>query len=299
MPAPTLWSWDRYWTTVRSSSTERDGFLVIEGFVGKQACDELKAAANRIVAEFEPSTERTIFTTTEQQRVSNGEFLASGSGIWCFFEEEAFDHDGQLRTSKAVEHQQDRARDARSRSDLRAVLVPSRACRRRRRHRPHRCAGIAEHVHLQAAPHRRRGRVPPGQHLLVHRTDDGHRVLVRHRRRHLAERVSVGQARRASHQPPQAVQAGGRQRRRRHRLRGARSRATTVAVRTRAARGSGGHVGRAARSASPLERHQPVSEASRHAYSLHCISASAEYPEWNWLRRPPEMPLRSLAGVAA
>ena len=41
------------------------------------------------------------------------------------------------------------------------------------------------------------------------------------------------------------------------------------------------------------------SEKSRHAYSLHCISAAVEYPEWNWLRRSPGMPLRSLAGVAA
>jgi phytanoyl-CoA hydroxylase len=41
------------------------------------------------------------------------------------------------------------------------------------------------------------------------------------------------------------------------------------------------------------------SEISRHAYSLHCISAAAEYPEWNWLHRSPDMPLRSLSRVAA
>jgi phytanoyl-CoA hydroxylase len=41
------------------------------------------------------------------------------------------------------------------------------------------------------------------------------------------------------------------------------------------------------------------SPASRHAYSLHCIDAAAEYPAWNWLQRPPQMPLRSLAGTAA
>jgi phytanoyl-CoA hydroxylase len=40
------------------------------------------------------------------------------------------------------------------------------------------------------------------------------------------------------------------------------------------------------------------SPTSRHAYSLHCISAAAEYPDWNWLRRSPDMPLRSLAEVA-
>ena len=33
---------------------------------------------------------------------------------------------------------------------------------------------------------------------------------------------------------------------------------------------------------------------SRHAYSLHCISAAADYPAWNWLQRPADMPLRRL-----
>jgi phytanoyl-CoA hydroxylase len=40
------------------------------------------------------------------------------------------------------------------------------------------------------------------------------------------------------------------------------------------------------------------SPKSRHAYSLHCISAAAEYPAWNWLQRRPELPLRRLAVVA-
>jgi phytanoyl-CoA hydroxylase len=37
------------------------------------------------------------------------------------------------------------------------------------------------------------------------------------------------------------------------------------------------------------------SGVSRHAYSLHCISASAEYPSSNWLQRPADMPLRPLS----
>jgi len=41
------------------------------------------------------------------------------------------------------------------------------------------------------------------------------------------------------------------------------------------------------------------SPVSRHAYTVHCISASAHYPEWNWLQRPASMPLRRLDRVAA
>ena len=41
------------------------------------------------------------------------------------------------------------------------------------------------------------------------------------------------------------------------------------------------------------------SPRSRQAYSLHCISAAARYPSWNWLRRGQDMPLRPLARHAA
>ena len=78
----------------------RDGFLVIEGFADAQACAELRQRAATSSTSSSRATERTVFTTTEQQRVSNGEFLASGSGIWCFFEEEAFDDDGALRQAR-------------------------------------------------------------------------------------------------------------------------------------------------------------------------------------------------------
>jgi phytanoyl-CoA hydroxylase len=40
------------------------------------------------------------------------------------------------------------------------------------------------------------------------------------------------------------------------------------------------------------------SSRSRHAFSLHCISAAAEYPSWNWLQRPTSLPLRSLRETA-
>jgi len=41
------------------------------------------------------------------------------------------------------------------------------------------------------------------------------------------------------------------------------------------------------------------SATSRHAYSLHCVSAGADYPSWNWLQRPDSLPLRSLRATAA
>lgn len=89
-------------TTEQIDAYQHDGFLVIPDFVGLDACAELRHRADEIVDEWEPTGERTVFTTDAQERVSNREFLASGSTTWCFFEEDAFDHQGALRQAKSL-----------------------------------------------------------------------------------------------------------------------------------------------------------------------------------------------------
>lgn len=81
---------------------QRDGFLVIEGFAPPQRCAELKQRAVELVQAWHPTSERTVFTTEQQERVSNREFLSSGSTTWCFFEQEAFDDTGSLRQTKEL-----------------------------------------------------------------------------------------------------------------------------------------------------------------------------------------------------
>ena len=64
------------------------------------ACHELKAAAEAIVDDFDPAHHRSVFTTKEQERASDEEFLSSGGAVHCFFEEEAFLPDGTLGQPK-------------------------------------------------------------------------------------------------------------------------------------------------------------------------------------------------------
>src|SRR6185436_9312371 len=79
---------------------QRDGFLVLEEFVDSSTCDRLRARAEQLVREFDPTDVISIFTTHDQNRVSDDYFLESGDKVRFFFEEDAFHPDGTLRQSK-------------------------------------------------------------------------------------------------------------------------------------------------------------------------------------------------------
>ena len=55
-----------------------------------------------MVEAFQPNERRTVFTTNEQDRATEREFFESSNNSWCFFEEKAFDDDGSLRQDKSL-----------------------------------------------------------------------------------------------------------------------------------------------------------------------------------------------------
>ena len=78
----------------------QDGFLVLADFVAESACDSLRARAEELVQNFDPQGIVSIFSTREQNRLSDDYFLESGDKIRFFFEEDAFLPDGRLKQTK-------------------------------------------------------------------------------------------------------------------------------------------------------------------------------------------------------
>ena len=73
---------------------------MLKDFVTHEACDSLRARAEALVRDFNPSGVVSIFSTHEQTRTSDDYFLESGDKIRFFFEENAFNSDGTLKQSK-------------------------------------------------------------------------------------------------------------------------------------------------------------------------------------------------------
>jgi phytanoyl-CoA hydroxylase len=80
----------------------REGFLALPDFKSPAEIAALRARATQMVDDFDPESSKTIFTTNDQIRTVDRYFLDSATRASCFFEEEAFDAQGQLRQAKAL-----------------------------------------------------------------------------------------------------------------------------------------------------------------------------------------------------
>jgi phytanoyl-CoA hydroxylase len=279
----------------------RDGFLVIEGFVPRDRCEELKQRAVELVQAWQPTDERTVFTTEQQERVSNREFLSSGSTTWCFFEEQAFDDSGALRQAKELSIN----KIGHAMHDLDPVFE-------RFTYTPELAAvaadlGLPDALVLQSMYIFKQpgigGEVGCHQDATFLFTDPmtvtGFWFAIEDA---TLENGCLWAA-------PGGHERGGLRQ---------------VFKRAGALTDDDGTVFEQL-DPTPLPTPPddlvplPVpagslvvlhgllphwsgpnrSPVSRHAYSVHCVAASADYPAWNWLQRPPDMPLRRLDTVAA
>jgi len=89
-------------TDAQKAQYAKDGFIVIPGFKSAEEIAALRARAAQVVNDFDPTVAQGIFTTKEQEKKADDYFLGSDNSVRCFFEEEAFGPDGQLKQAKEL-----------------------------------------------------------------------------------------------------------------------------------------------------------------------------------------------------
>ncbi len=281
-------------------SFQRDGFVVLPDFVTRERCDELRRRAVEIVGEWEPTEQRTAFHTIDDERPREVEFLRSGGIIWCFFETGALDEDGELTRPKALGIN----KIGHAMHDLdpvfeRFTYTPELAAVARD-------VGMVDPLVLQSMYIFKQpgigGEVTCHQDATFLYTDPisvtgfwfaledatvengclwaapgAHRTNLRQLFQRTGDLGDDAGTVLHTLDPtdlptppddlvPLEVEAG-----------------TMVVLHGKLPHWS--DVNRSTR--------------SRHAYTVHCISAAAHYPDWNWLQRPASMPLRRLDTVSA
>ena len=269
-------------------SFEQNGYLVLENFVSQEDCDKLRGRASKIVEDFDSSESVNIFTTNEQTRYSDHFFLESGNKIRCFFEEEAFDENGYLKQPKELSinkighamHDLDPIFDSFSRTEEIGAVAKD--------------VGFEDPKILQSMYIFKQPKI--GGEVGFHQ--DATFLYT--------EPISVKgfwfalEDASLENGCMWAIPGGHRNDLKSRFFRNKKGDGTEMEIIDDSPWETSKLVPLEVRAGSmivlhgllPHMSHANRSERTRHAYTMHIIEGLADYPEWNWLQRPTEMPLR-------
>ncbi|KAG8503544.1 hypothetical protein CXB51_001490 [Gossypium anomalum] len=83
-------------------SFDSQGFLVIESFASPAEIEAMRKRMDGMLQAFDPTTTASIFSTKNQVKLTSEYFYESAEKISFFFEEKAFDDNGNLKQPKEL-----------------------------------------------------------------------------------------------------------------------------------------------------------------------------------------------------
>jgi phytanoyl-CoA hydroxylase len=78
------------------------GYLVLESFASPDEIESMKTRMGKLLDDFDPSAPSAIFSTKTHQHAASNFFLDSAEKISFFFEEKAYDDNGNLKQTKQL-----------------------------------------------------------------------------------------------------------------------------------------------------------------------------------------------------
>lgn len=84
------------------SAYRQAGVIILKDFVTSAACASLRERALELVEAFDPAEVHSVFSSARQTQGDDSYFIESGDKIRFFLEEDAYDHNGELKQPKEM-----------------------------------------------------------------------------------------------------------------------------------------------------------------------------------------------------